>query len=133
PLICLLTRDHWPQARSASVAGRVTWRRTRNRTTVRAKSTLGPGRGVGPQRRHRSSQASIDEDGVTMEWKWVWLALLLVVIAAAVWLLLRRPGGSEGVSGQDTSTLPAGTDADAIPPSQAGGYAPGVANDPGAP
>ena len=68
-----------------------------------------------------------------MEWKWVWLALLLVVIAAAVWLLLRRPGGSEGVSGQDTSTLPAGTDADAIPPSQAGGYAPGVANDPGAP
>ncbi len=54
-----------------------------------------------------------------MEWKWVWLVLLLLVIAAAVWLLLRRPGGTE-VSGSDDPALGRDTDADAVPPSQAG-------------
>ncbi|USQ79689.1 hypothetical protein NF556_19205 [Ornithinimicrobium faecis] len=70
-----------------------------------------------------------------MDWKWVWLVLLLLVIAAAVWLLLRRPGGTNEVSGTSDPELRPHTNTDTAPPAQAGGYAAGSesAAGPGAP
>ncbi|WP_162802180.1 hypothetical protein [Ornithinimicrobium murale] len=57
-----------------------------------------------------------------MDWKWVWLVLLLLVIAAAVWLLLRRPGGANEVSGNNDPALHDNTHTGPTPQSHAGGY-----------